>query len=145
MKKNNFTIIFIIFLFFILFFIFIKYILCARLVEEKPKLSTTRDFYYIKNKKSVKILELLRNIKKKIKNGEARDLTAVESAIIHIKTGFNKKSSPTTSILFSAIAIRDLGVVASSKQINLNKTDKDIIKNEIVNLSKNIILQTELL
>ena len=138
MKKNNFTIIFIIFLFFILF-------LCARFVEEKPKLSTTRDFYYIKNKKSVKILQLLRNIKKQIKNGEARDLTAVESAIIHIKTGFNKKSSPTTSILFCAIAIRDLGVVASSKQINLNQTDKDIIKNEIVNLSKNIILQTELL
>jgi len=93
----------------------------------------------------VKILQLLRTIKKEIKNGEARDLTAVESAIIHIKTGYDKKSSPTTSILFSAIAIRDLGVIQSSKKINLNKTNKDIIKNEIVNLSNNIILQTELL
>ena len=93
----------------------------------------------------VKTLQLLRNIKKDIKNGEARDLTAVESAIIHIKTGFDKNSTPTTSILFSAIAIRDLGVIASSKKINLNKTDKEIIKNEIVNLSNNIILKTELL
>jgi len=93
----------------------------------------------------VKTLQLLRNIKKDLKNGEARDLTAVESAIIHIKTGFDKNSSPTTSILFSAIAIRDLGVIASSKKINLNKSDKDIIKNEIVNLSNNIIVKTELL
>jgi hypothetical protein len=93
----------------------------------------------------VKTLQLLRNIKKEIKNGEARDLTAVESAIIHIKTGFDDKSSPTTSILFSAIAIRDLGVIASSKTINLNKSNKDIIKNEIINLSKNIITKTELL
>lgn len=91
----------------------------------------------------VKTLQLLRNIKKDIKNGEARDLTAVESAIIHIKTGFDKNSSPTTSILFSAIAIRDLGIIASSKKINLNKTDKEIIKNEIVNLSNNIIVKTE--
>jgi hypothetical protein len=91
----------------------------------------------------VKTLQLLRNIKKEIKNGEARDLTAVESAIIHIKTGFDKNSSPTTSILFSAIAIRDLGIIASSKKINLNKTDKEIIKNEIVNLSNNIIVKTE--
>lgn len=91
----------------------------------------------------VKTLQLLRNIKKDIKNGEARDLTAVESAIIHIKTGFDKNSSPTTSILFSAIAIRDLGVIVSSKKINLNKTDKEIIKNEIVNLSNNIIVKTE--
>jgi len=30
----------------------------------------------------VKTLQLLRNIKKEIKHGEARDLTAVESAII---------------------------------------------------------------
>ena len=93
----------------------------------------------------VKTLQLLRNIKKEIKNGEARDLTAVESAIIHIKTGFDDKSSPTTSILFSAIAIRDLGIVASSKTINLNKSNKDVIKNEIINLSKNIISKTELL
>jgi hypothetical protein len=93
----------------------------------------------------VKTLQLLRNIKKEIKNGEARDLTAVESAIIHIKTGFDDKSSPTTSILFSAIAIRDLGVIASSKTINLNKSNKDVIKNEIINLSKNIISKTELL
>jgi hypothetical protein len=93
----------------------------------------------------VKTLQLLRNIKKDIKNGEARDLTAVESAIIHIKTGFDKNSTPTTSILFSAIAIRDLGVIASSKKINLNKADKEIIKNEIVNLSNNIIVKTELL
>jgi hypothetical protein len=85
------------------------------------------------------------NIKKDIKNGEARDLTAVESAIIHIKTGFDKNSSPTTSILFSAIAIRDLGIIVSSKKINLNKTDREIIKNEIVNLSNNIIVKTELL
>ena len=91
----------------------------------------------------VNTLQLLRNIKKYIKNGEARDLTAVESAIIHIKTGFDKNSSPTTSILFSAIAIRDLGIIASSKKINLNKTDKEIIKNEIVNLSNNIIVKTE--
>lgn len=91
----------------------------------------------------VNTLQLLRNIKKNIKNGEARDLTAVESAIIHIKTGFDKNSSPTTSILFSAIAIRDLGIIASSKKINLNKTDKEIIKNEIVNLSNNIIVKTE--
>jgi hypothetical protein len=91
----------------------------------------------------VKTLQLLRNIKKEIKNGEARDLTAIESAIIHIKTGFDKNSSPTTSILFSAIAIRDLGIIASSKKINLNKTDKEIIKNEIVNLSNNIIVKTE--
>ena len=90
-------------------------------------------------------MQLLRNIKKQIKNGEARDLTAVESAIIHIKTGFDKNSTPTTSILFSAIAIRDLGVIASSKKINLNKADKEIIKNEIVNLSNNIIVKTELL
>jgi hypothetical protein len=90
-------------------------------------------------------LQLLRNIKKQIKNGEARDLTAVESAIIHIKTGFDKNSSPVTSILFSAIAIRDLGVIASSKKINLNKTNKDIIKNEIISLSENIIYKTELL
>ena len=93
----------------------------------------------------VKTLQLLRNIKKEIKDGEARDLTAVESAIIHIKTGYDKQSSPTTSILFSAIAIRDLGVIASSKKINLNKTNKDIIKNEIINLSNNIIQKTELL
>jgi hypothetical protein len=93
----------------------------------------------------VKTLQLLRNIKKEIKNGEARDLTAVESAIIHIKTGFDKNSSATTSILFSAIAIRDLGVIVSSKKINLNKTDKEIIKNEIVNLSNNIIVKTDLL
>jgi hypothetical protein len=93
----------------------------------------------------VKTLQLLRNIKKDIKNGEARDLTAVESAIIHIKTGFDKNSNPTTSVLFSAIAIRDLGVIVSSKKINLNKADKDIIKNEIVNLSNNIIVKTELL
>ena len=93
----------------------------------------------------VKILQLLRNIKKEIKDGEARDLTAVESAIIHIKTGFDEKSSPTTSILFSAIAIRDLGVVASSKNINLNKTNKEIVKNEIIHLSNNIILKTTLL
>jgi hypothetical protein len=93
----------------------------------------------------VKTLQILRNIKKDIKNGEARDLTAVESAIIHIKTGFDKNSSPTTSILFSAIAIRDLGIIASSKKINLNKADKEIIKNEIVNLSNNIIVKTELL
>jgi hypothetical protein len=93
----------------------------------------------------VKTLQLLRNIKKEIKDGEARDLTAVESAIIHIKTGYDKQSSPTTSILFSAIAIRDLGVIASSKKIGLNKTNKDIIKNEIINLSNNIIQKTELL
>ena len=93
----------------------------------------------------VNTLQLLRAIKKEIKHGEAGDLTAVESAIIHIKTGFDKQSSPTTSILFSAIAIRDLGVIASSKQIALNKTDKDIIKNEIVNLSNNIIVKTALL
>jgi hypothetical protein len=93
----------------------------------------------------VNTLQLLRNIKKEIKHGEARDLTAVESAIIHIKTGYDKLSSPTTSILFSAIAIRDLGVIASSKKIHLNKNDKDIIKDEIVNLSNNIILKTELL
>jgi hypothetical protein len=91
----------------------------------------------------VNTLQLLRNIKKEIKNGEARDLTAVESAIIHIKTGFDKNSSPTTSILFSAIAIRDLGVIVSSKKINLNKTDKEIIKNEILNLSNNIIVKPE--
>ena len=91
----------------------------------------------------VKILQLLRNIKKEIKNGEARDLTAVESAIIHIKTGYDEKSSPTTSVLFSAIAIRDLGIIASSKKINLNKTNKDIVKNEIINLSNHIALKTE--
>ena len=73
-------------------------------------------------------LQLLRKIKKEIANGEARDITAVESAIIHIKTGLSKKANPTTSILFSAIGIRDLGVIASSKKINLNKHDKDIIK-----------------
>jgi hypothetical protein len=84
------------------------------------------------------ILQLLREIKKKIIKGEARDLTAVESAIIHIKTGFSKQSSPTTSILFSAIAIRDLGVIASSKGINLNQRDKILVKNEIINLSRNI-------
>jgi hypothetical protein len=93
----------------------------------------------------VKTLQLLRKIKREIKNDEARDLTAVESAIIHLKTGFDNHSSPTTSILFSAIAIRDLGVVASSKHINLNKTNKEIIKNEIINLSNNIIKQTSLL
>jgi hypothetical protein len=88
------------------------------------------------------VLKLLREIKKKIINGEARDLTAVESAIIHIKTGFSKTANPTTSILFSAIAIRDLGVIASSKSINLNKKDKDIIKDQIIKLSNNIILKT---
>ena len=93
----------------------------------------------------VKTLQLLRKIKREIKNDEARDLTAVESAIIHIKTGFDNNSSPTTSILFSAIAIRDLGVIASSKHINLNKTNKEIIKNEIIKLSNNIIQKTNLL
>ena len=88
-------------------------------------------------------LQLLRKIKKEIANGEARDTTAVESAIIHIKTGFSKKANPTTSILFSAIGIRDLGVIASSKKINLNKHDKDIIKKEIIDLSNNIINQCE--
>ena len=102
----------------------------------------SKDYY---NFYMVKTLQLLRNIKKEIKNGEARDLTAVESAIIHIKTGYDKQSSPTTSILFSAIAIRDLGVIASSEKIGLNKTNKDIIKNEIINLSNNIIQKTELL
>jgi hypothetical protein len=87
-------------------------------------------------------LQLLRKIRKNIINGEARDITAVESAIIHIKTGFSKKANPTTSILFSAIAIRDLGVVASSKNINLNKNDKNIIKNEIIKLSNKIIEKT---
>ena len=87
----------------------------------------------------VSTLQLLRSIKKEIKNGEARDLTAVESAIIHLKTGYDEKSSPTTSVLFSAIAIRDLGVIASSKNIHLNKTDKDMIRNEIVQLSNLII------
>lgn len=84
------------------------------------------------------ILQLLRKIKKDIISGEARDLTAVESAIIHIKTGFSKKANPTTTILFSAIAIRDLGVIASSKKIKLTINDK-----EIVNLSNNIILKSE--
>jgi hypothetical protein len=93
----------------------------------------------------VKALELLRNIKKRIKNDEARDLTAVESAIIHLKTGFDNHSNPTTSILFSAIAIRDLGVIASSTHINLNKADKNIIKDEIISLSNNIIKKTKLL
>lgn len=89
------------------------------------------------------VLKLLREIKKDIINGEARDLTAVESAIIHIKTGFSKTANPTTSILFSAIAIRDLGVVASSKNINLNQINKNMIKNEIIKLSNNIILKTK--
>jgi hypothetical protein len=87
----------------------------------------------------VKTLQLLRSIKKEIKNGEARDLTAVESAIIHLKTGYDEKSSPTTSVLFSAIAIRDLGVIASSRSIHLNKLEKDMIRNEIVHLSNHII------
>jgi hypothetical protein len=89
------------------------------------------------------ILQLLRKIKKEIINGEARDLTAVESAIIHIKTGFSSKANPTTSILFSSIAIRDLGVIASSKKIHLTAQDKNIIKNEIVKLSNNIIVKTQ--
>ena len=89
-----------------------------------PKLECVK--YYVCILYMVKTLQLLRKIKREIKNGEARDLTAVESAIIHIKTGFDENSSPTTSILFSAIAIRDLGVVASSKKINLNKLIKKI-------------------
>lgn len=89
------------------------------------------------------ILNLLYQIKKKIINGEARDLTAVESAIIHIKTGFSKNANPTTSILFSAIAIRDLGVIASSKSINLNNSDKKIVKNEILKLSSKISERTK--
>ena len=88
------------------------------------------------------VLQLLRKIKKEIINGESRDLTAVESAIIHIKTGFAKNASPTTKVLFSAIAIRDLGVVVSSKTIKLNKKDSDIVKDEIIRLSNNIIAST---
>jgi len=89
------------------------------------------------------ILQLLRKIKKEIINGEARDLTAVESAMIHIKTGFSNKANPTTSILFSSIAIRDLGVIASSKKIHLSMQERNMIKNEIIKLSNNIIVKTQ--
>jgi len=88
-------------------------------------------------------LQLLRKIKKEIINGEARDLTAVESAMIHIKTGFSNKANPTTSILFSSIAIRDLGVIASSKKIHLSMQERNMIKNEIIKLSNNIIVKTQ--
>ena len=87
-------------------------------------------------------LQLLYKIKKKIVNSEARDIIAVESAIIHIKTGLSSQANPTTSILFSAIGIRDLGVVASSKNINLNTNDKNIIKNEILKLCSKISEKT---
>lgn len=91
------------------------------------------------------ILNLLDKLKKKIKNGngEARDLASVESAIIRIKNGFSKNANPNTSVLFSAIGIRDLGVIASSKSINLNNSDRNIIKNEILKLSSKIYEKTK--